>query len=626
MSLERFELPGEVSYNGVDFGALHKLTRFTATPKYDQAGRTVVYTLLAVGFRFYVEENPRQPVGRSQNYVEYLRRALTKPAARFRWDRRGVGTIDVNRPGTGGVRDVCYGPKPTQIDIRLAAAAAAAAADEHPATDRSVYCVTWECEIAVPECADAQYQFAPMEYGYEVGYRVDKGLTTRTVSGYVRIPATRVSATDRRVVDTADRYREQIVPARLPGFRRVQNGDYKLGLDKTRLDFTVIDQQLPGPPPPPGVLDWKFSHTWGSHQVALTKWNGHIAVSYEVAPGFDPAVVAVPHFFALCRERIERMRRSRGVKGGSVITTAMTFDEPDGTGLDRFRASLSFYVNVGTLADFFRDSALWLPVPDTGGWAAWDRSLAGVYSPRGIAGLYFSPGEDTIVDLCAPPGRTAPPQAAPSPPPPTRPLPYRPFPPPTPEGSWIDYRCWVEIGGDSGTQVLRTLPTTGLVPPAKPDPRLGSPALSDAEADRLFIEELYHRRPGAGAYVTGVLAGHLDNTPSPPPPPANRLVSEPAVTVTPRAEPVITLFLCGYAVRVGFLVPVPVLFLRDGRPLLPCNREDMGEGFSQWTIGNTGDGLPMVGAWWRLRYVVPDPVGLAAVDLVPFNPLFGDTR
>lgn len=409
---DRWEAPGELTYNGVGLGSLHRLRSYQVTPVPDRAGRTNVYNRLSLAFSWYVVQNPHQPVGRSQNYLEFLQRALSKPAGHFRWDRRGVGLFEVNRPGAGGVRDVEYGPKPKVIGIDLLAASDVPG---YTGDARSVFRVEWQVEVCIPQCSDAVYRLAPMEYGYEVSYRIDNGLTTRTANGYVRVPATRASVNDRAIPDTADRLREQVVPARIPGFRRMPGGEFRLDYSKTKLEFTVVDTQPPGPPPPPGVLEWDVSESLNTSTLAMTQWFGSIDVRYTIAPGFDPEQ-GQRHFLSLAADRIAALKKSNGVHGGKVFPTGMRIGATaiaSDHALPQFTATLPFRLTAANLTDFLAAHGLWRPLPNTGGWAAWDRSMGAVFSPRGIAGLYFSPGEDQIVDLCAPPGQNDLPRANP---------------------------------------------------------------------------------------------------------------------------------------------------------------------------------------------------------------------
>jgi hypothetical protein len=613
-----WESPGELTYNGVGAGSWHKLKTFKVAPVEDQAGRTTAYNRVSLAFEWYIAFDQRGAVGRSQNYLEFLLRSLNKPGGYFKWDRRGVGLMEVNRPGTGGVRDVAWGPKTRAIGLELLGAGASDSAG-----DRASWKVDFEVELAIPLCANATYQFAPMEYGYEVGYHIENGLTTRTVNGYIRIPTTRATVDSRAIPDVADRWREQVVPARLVGYKRLPM-DFRSGYDKSRMEFQVIDQQLPGPPPPPGILEWDASESLRTSTMALKQWTGSIDARYTVAPGCDP-VQSQRHFLSLAADRLTVLRRSAGVLDGKVFITGLQIGNPSLSGLGQFSAVLHFRVNAATLTDFLAGHGLWKPLPNTGGWAAWDRSMGAVYSPRGLSGLYLSPREDAIVDLCGPTPRTGPPTASPPPPEATNTLRGPIFTPPTPLESWLRYEAWLTLETDSGTNVLRTMPS-GL-----PTTRTAAPPPAALTEDEL--RQLFGQRGNKGSLFT-LTGGILDNQMSPPPPPSSpppptggsgRLINEPQVTTTPRAAAIITLYLNVRALRVAFPVPCPTLYDWNGNPLVP----DMRLGETAWVqkmVGTLGDGQPLFGAWGRIRYTLPSDVAaqITLDDLIMFNPFYGN--
>ncbi|HJZ58881.1 MAG TPA: hypothetical protein VKE74_28315 [Gemmataceae bacterium] len=87
-----------------------------------------------------------------------------------------------------------------------------------------------------------------------------------------------------------------------------------------------------------------------------------------------------------------------------------------------------------------------------------------------------------------------------------------------------------------------------------------------------------------------------------------------------RTRPVVYVTMEGAAVRAGYPVPRPDLLDVAGIRLVPANREGS-ECFEHQLIGNAG--VPLYGARWRLRYLVPDDdedggkTALGPIDVPP---------
>lgn len=556
---------GALIYNGFTFSEKVLTQDFSCKPVPDAAGRTVVYTQFSVTVRDYIVGSPADAL------VEDARRRLSKYGGQLVMTGRGTGGLNVN---VGGTRDVAWGPKPQLVRLR-------------PVGRNNVCEIVWQVDFAIPDCQQAVFQFAAMEYVFRLTMEVDRsGLTRRTYSGFVRVPLTRANVNDRRLPWSADELRERIEPQRVPGFRRVP-GAFTLSEDKSRLDFSIADEEFPGPAPPPGCIDWKASHTYSCPDAALLRWVGAIEATYEVAKGFQKSV-AQDHFLLLAADRIRAFQRETG---GKAFLTGMTIREPELHGRQTAAFTLTYTAIVKKLDDMIAASGLWRPAPT--GWREWDATV-GDYAlgVRGIAGLRFTPGEDALVDLCgvgAPELRTA--ARAP-----TRRAELRsrsPFDQPKPEDSWLAYECWVEIENDQGTVELRGVPTAELrSQPPQP------PGAQDEFPDWLISPK----------------QGRLINDPIPP-------GKQPDVTVEQRAAPLVYLYLCGWAMRVNFPIPLPSLGkVGDVRPKV-CNRLDRGEGFAQGVVGNVG--FPLYAARWRIRYVLETVPAVDVGQLVPANPLYG---
>jgi hypothetical protein len=169
------------------------------------------------------------------------------------------------------------------------------------------------------------------------------------------------------------------------------------------------------------------------------------------------------------------------------------------------------------------------------------------------------------------------------------------FPPPTPQNSWLGYRCGTYIETDSGVVVGVTLPSE----PLTPAPPVGG------------------HWDVMGSLPTGV------QSLGPFPPVANVLAvaqqqqqsgAGSEVFAQQRTSPIIYIFLEGEAVRCGFEIPCPEIISVNGQTPILCNRTDMGEGFTRRVIGESI--RPIFAAKWKLRYVLTGTIPLTAIPTV----------
>lgn len=608
---------GSLSYGGFDFsGPTTETLKASIKPQYDAAGRTVIYTVYSFTFRTLIAGDP------TDSQIQFARRVLTKPGGQFVYRNRGLGDISVN---CGGAKDVLWGPKPQEVSFE-------------PTSDQACW-LTWSVEVAVPECSNARFALQPMEFNFEVSFDIDKsGYTTRTYSGFVRVPMTRKTPTDRTLPDSADSYREKITPRRTKGFRRVSSS-FKINTDKTRLDFTIVDEQMGRNAPPPGIVTAEADYHADTSGEGFTTWFATLNATYEMAAGV-PNNTAANAFIKLFDYYASKsvFEVFGAAAGGGCIMLHFSVREPSiyGKPVASFSATWRFTTSLDAILS---RSGFWTRVPDSD-WQKWDATMGKVLGPRGVSGLQFTASEDKIVDLCMPAGgKTAPD-------PPREPdtvdikqgrMPGPKFSRPAPGFSWLDYQCWIETEGDQGIATLRTLPASAsqveLRSSNTPDifSRSGSlPASTSSSSSG---------GGGGGSASQGLFGiapagmGRLDNQ-QPPKPTGNafpglvgsavvgRLSADmpPEVKVQQRTAPLLVVYLCGHALRAGYPVPMPELTLLNGETPVAANRLDRGEGFfGPRIVANWG--TPIYAARWRLRYLLQNipPGGIPT----PPNPLFG---
>lgn len=644
-----------VIYNGFRFPQGTLTESFTSTPVYDSSGRTVIYNTVAVTVSCIVQRrNGAEPLANTS--------LLSQPGGAFTYLGRGLGDFRIQ---VGGARDCMWGPKPRPFSIK-------------PHGDYSAK-LTWSVEMAIPVCVGTARYTGPMEFNYKTSVSINKhGVTTRTYSGFIRIAQSRNGPRDRRVINSADEWREKINPPLLNGFRRIP-GQFSLSEDKCRLDFEITDEEFGGlNVPPPEVTEVEAEHSIGTANPGrLYEWMGTFSATYSIPKGHGNGVGAAINAFARSLDdRIKGIVDVIGVRaaaggaaagilagvlgssgaagppkssawdylgwmsgpvssyligvggralGGSaasavaankltpcIVPVSFRASEPTIYDTMRVRLEMQYRIAGATLADILSLGGLWRPIPGLTkrvgagkppqdvSFDVWATSLQGVIGSRGDAGvLLYSPGEEDIVDLCA--GIPAD-QSQKKPQKITADLkgskewigdtvlrgkgsqaPLK------PARSWISYNSAVKVEEDSGVVVGRTLPTGTLktvdATLTRWDAATGLP--NDYRDPNTRIT------PPVGVLSSASTGGSLQ--------------SAGGTFTQRRTTPLTTLILTGYALRVGYSIPKPTLLQAGNVNLVECNRPDMGDGFEVAVVGQGGlDGsLPIFGAKWQLRYVIP---------------------
>lgn len=587
-------------------------TRISGKPNLDQAKRTVVSVTYTILVRDYVLPGFGDGFS-TENEMLSVRRILTKPGGELTYLGKGFGQLVVNAPGQA-VLDAQWGPIPEILEW-------------NPVGSATTAKIVWRCTTTIPECSSAVYAFEPMEFNFRVSYSTDFcGLTTRTYSGFIRIPQTRPPQTfgtvqNRLLQDNADAYRANIMPAIPVGFRR-RTADFTLDESKCRMDFNIVDEQLPTVnAPPPGVIEVDDTHEVETNDLlAGVQWSGRISATYTLAPD-QSRVNCWPYFFNLvaARRAFTVQYGSFGQSAGFWLATSLRFGE-------RMHDTKSAWFSLGymmttSLQTVLAASGMWTPIPDSN-WNAWATSLASnALDPqgRGTAKLRFTNAEDMIVDLCiggervlnaqttalvAQPGANASLLNA-----------Y-----PDPGNSFIWYEMHARIDQKDQIAEMKALPASVVSLSSGPGiglaPNRSQVQLPVAQGigGTLLVE-------GLGPVGSQVFGG--------PGPQGNQITSntdgfdpiylpnQPSTVPQVRAQPSQYVILEGFALRAGYLITAPWLTNVQGIPVVPKNREDV-EYFKAGVVANFF-GVPIVRAKWRLRYLVtqtlPNNVG------VPPNPL-----
>jgi hypothetical protein len=534
---------GTASYNGFTFPAETETLDISARPIPDAAKRTIVYVEYTLRLRAYILASPGNSIDLS---LEAIRRQLLAQGGALVYSGRGFGDLQIN---TGTTRDVLWGPVPAILSWK-------------PKGGNKAAEIVWEVTFRIPECSGAVTSgLFPMEYSFRVNYTIDRsGYTSRTIFGHVSVPATRATQGGRSLPYTVDQIREQIVPEIPSGFRRTTQ-TYTPNEAKTRLDFTITDEEMPPDVPPPGVIDVKASMTISlAKPPSFNRWQVTINASYEMARD-QPRSRAFELFIALANDKVQKIRGGP-LAAQHMIPVAFTMQEPL---YDRQAAvfSLSFLTttSVGILT-----SGLWEPLPGSN-WATWRASVARQLGPRGNADLRLGPADDVIVDLCAPQGRTLTAGGLPGQ---VRQLTAVPINVPCPPAaeSWLHFENAFSWEAEEGTATLRTL---GPVTPAA-----------------------FTGSPGDTGFVPSGPVG-------------------PVATIQNRTAPAYAVRITGEAMRVCHEIPEPTLRSVGGVEVTPANGK--GDYFVSKAVANCG--VPLFYARWSRRYVMPQLPGAFGTPPVP---------
>ncbi len=361
---------GELSYNGYTFdGATHIEVEVAFV--LDDAGRTVIAHrhILTV-----------QAIVNDDNDLDAelfdIRKKLGESGGDLKFISKGFGD-DLNIKATGAKRDVLSGPNPKILSWE-------------PLGDNKACGITWQVEVTVAVCKKGTPRsLGVMALNYSADYQIDKhGDTTRTLSGYIQIAQ---QIANKRPANTADRHRAAFSPAGLAGFTREQS--WSLSLDKSRVDFSIVDTQNPTSNPyPPGIIDIDARHSvsWRRGRGGKKFFN---TISARITPESRlSGAQAWQVFLTLVAQRMTIAKK----RGASLFLEALEAEE----GI--FSRTHSFSVTyriLSSIKDFIGDSGLWRAIGTNS--ELWVASLQNsMFNNRGNARLRNVPGDDIVISLC----------------------------------------------------------------------------------------------------------------------------------------------------------------------------------------------------------------------------------
>lgn len=363
---------GILSYDDVVFDGASSVEVSSDLVK-DDARRTVVYHKYVFTVRGVVAPGGDQ---QSDAAMEVIRHKLGSPSKVFRCVNRGFGTDIIVGPDLEdqGVEDIKCGPMPELLSWK-------------PIGSNRAAEIEWRVVVCIPVCTGAR-KSGISALNYDMSFAVNKhGDTTRTISGYMEVV---VNRRKRNISDSADAHFTKFVSAPLVGFDR----DIRrtVSKDRSRVDFTITDTQIPSRNPyPQGVTAIS-----GSHRVRWSRGRGGMrfynTISLDISPASNVSpALAYRIFIDLVNQRTAFAKTATPPRG--VLLDEIEIEE------DIWGRACSFSVNyriTTCIPDFLAHTGLWQPVGTN--WAQWRTSLSTISGYRGSAGLFAD--SDVIVDLC----------------------------------------------------------------------------------------------------------------------------------------------------------------------------------------------------------------------------------
>lgn len=370
-----------ITYNGVQFGGAD--SAFTSLPPqyewaseavYDDAGRAVIYVryTLTVKVIYYGADE-----GTVSDNIEAIKERLNAPGKELKIEGIGTGFGTINN-------DLKYGPKPISC-----------AAKPH---GQLAWELVWVVQFHVSECLSGT---APaltwLAWNFAQTWTNDfEGFCTRRISGYVEIAGRRGGAGGKQPVAIADQVRERINIIVPFGFKRMVN-NWDESADKTRMTFTVVDQQLTGDPYPPGITLAQGRFGFASQGPGFAKGTARLSMTLKTSPEVGKGLAGVIFIQSVLAKQVAMNNRLAASKGiaipQSIEIENAKYDDA------RITTCSATWQLTKCLNAMLNAAGIWEPLTP-GNYASWKTSVQNLWRNRGNADIAAIPTEDLIIDVC----------------------------------------------------------------------------------------------------------------------------------------------------------------------------------------------------------------------------------
>jgi hypothetical protein len=294
---------GELSYNGVIFSALF-YSKIDAKQIKSADGRTIKfteYTLTATG----IVTLSGPATTSTDDVMDTLKQLLAEQGGKLTYTGRGFGQLVVNVPGTGGVRDVAWGPVPEVLAFQPLGGGRGAQ-------------VVWTVAVRLSEYKVYQSAgFASvLQFTNQIAITYDEEQYSQLqISGTLEIPITRNTVLDNTVPRTVDDFRSQFMALIIGSIDqtrfRIARRNFSISADKRTLDYDITAVEIPPMGDPPGTTNARG--TFSIHKMngkivgGTTKWRCTLRATYVVRKD-QPARLAWLAFIYLVWWRMQYSR------------------------------------------------------------------------------------------------------------------------------------------------------------------------------------------------------------------------------------------------------------------------------------------------------------------------------
>lgn len=357
---------------------------------YDDADRVIThvkYTLTVEAIIYAGSE-----LSESQD-MTLIEEELSKPGKELILEGIGLGDIRtrsaVTRTGQRNDRDVIWGVKPQSARFTSLGGFRA-------------WELEWICEfnITVGASASAFSGALFLALNYKSSWSFDTaGYATRVIEGSYKVPqeAGGPNARFNKNNFTADSMRDSI-SIRIPhGYKRVGH-NWSESADRTSMTFQILDEEIHGEAPPPGIVEWDVEQNISNISIGFTRWKLTFSGTIETAPGY-PRELAGERFIRYVLDKITVFKRANMDAPARsqmlVIPETINISHRDRTRKTRMVIG---FIATTCIKNLFGEGVIW-DEPLRDGWTPWAKSLQENWSTRGFSRTQPTKGSDILVDL-----------------------------------------------------------------------------------------------------------------------------------------------------------------------------------------------------------------------------------